>query len=597
MQNLCNNLNRLSKYFLLTFLFITSLHSSNILKDINASSLYKNTYWSKLLHYRDGTSEIDSHNFFVSAYGKTDLKKELSETINSLLSGKNNILCRFPLRVKWLKQNIKDLDKQIINYECKDLDIFIEATNAKFVTLVFPTAHINSPASMYGHTFLRLAEDNNTPLISNAVNYAAKTEETNGLLFAYEGIFGGYEGRYSILPYYKKIKEYNNLEQRDVWEYDLDLNQDEIDKVVLHTYELKDSYSDYYFFKENCSYNVLWLLEIARPKLELVNNFDYKTIPLDTIKLLKPYKIIKDSKFRASKMLKMKYILNEKIKNKEYLFEYVSNDIALDTKLSKEDKVSYLDFKIGYLQYLRSKNKINKKEYLNKYIKLLKKRSSFHQVSSFDIKKPFDPIYSHDSARVSLFFDKKDNIELGYKPAYNDIYDISSGYLQGAYIDFFDFNLKKDKDEVFLDSFNLLNIKSYAKRDMFFKPLSWGINLGYKKFLTKEYINISPEIGFTFGNSKEFLYLMASTKFLYKDNESLYSYGTNIGLISNRFNNVKLGLKYSYDKYNKNIKNDKKELFLTYKIKNNLSLNIKAIQNNLYETKKENIKVGVFFYF
>ena len=597
MQNLCNNLNRISKYFLLTFLFITSLYSSPVLNKINTSSLYKNTYWSKILHYRDGISEIDSRNFFVSSDGKTDLKKELSETIDSLLSGKNNVLCRFPLRVKWLKKNIKDLETKIVNYECKDLDIFIEATNTKFVTLVFPNAHINSPASMYGHTFLRLAEDNDTPLISNAVNYAAKTDESNGLVFTYKGIFGGYEGRYSILPYYKKIKEYNNLEQRDVWEYDLDFTPDEINNIVLHTYELKDSYSDYFFFKENCSYNVLWLLEIARPKLELVNKFDYKTIPLDTIKLLKPYNIIKASKFRASKMLKMKYILNEKIKNKEYLFEYVNNDIALNTELTQEDKISYLDLKIGYIQYLRSKNKINKKEYLNKYIKLLKERSNFHQKSSFDIKKPFDPIYSHDSAKVSLFFDKKDNFELGYKPAYNDIYDISSGYLQGAYIDFFDFNLKKEKDEIYLNRFTFLNIKSYAPRDILFKPLSWGINLGYKKFLNKDYINISPEIGFTFGNSKDFFYLMASSKLLYKDKESLYSYRTNIGLITNRFNNVKLGLKYSYDKYNKSIKNDVRELFLTYKIKDNLSLNIKAIQNNLYEAKKENIKLGLFYYF
>ncbi|MFX4232194.1 DUF4105 domain-containing protein, partial [Aliarcobacter butzleri] len=61
-------------------------------------------------------------------------------------------------------------------------------------------------------------------------------------------------------PYYEKIKEYNNLVQRDVWEYDLNLSQEEINKLVLHTWVLKDSYANYYFFKENCSYNVLWLL-------------------------------------------------------------------------------------------------------------------------------------------------------------------------------------------------------------------------------------------------------------------------------------------------------------------------------------------------
>ena len=91
--------------------------------------------------------------------------------------------------------------------------------------MVFPTSHINSPASMYGHTFIKISSSKDTPLISNAINYAAKTDEKNGLIFAFQGIFGGYEGRYSILPYYEKLKEYNNLEQRDVWEYDLNLNE------------------------------------------------------------------------------------------------------------------------------------------------------------------------------------------------------------------------------------------------------------------------------------------------------------------------------------------------------------------------------------
>ena len=239
----------------------------------------------------------------------TDLKKELFETINSLENGQNNVLCRFPLRVKWLKENIPSLEKDIVNYSCAELDEFLTLVDAKHVTMVFPTAHINSPASMYGHTFLRVSSNEETPLISNAVNFAAKTDDTNGLIFAYKGLFGEYEGRYSILPYYEKIKEYNNLEQRDIWEYDLNLTQDEIDRLVLHAFELKDSYSDYFFFKENCSYNILWLLEVARYDLDLVSHFTFKTVPLDSIKILKPYNLIKDSRFRYSNMRKMKNIL------------------------------------------------------------------------------------------------------------------------------------------------------------------------------------------------------------------------------------------------------------------------------------------------
>ena len=600
MQNISNFFNRKVKYLLLTFLFPTFCFSSITTQTfIEQKKLYENPYWSKLLHYTNGESEIDSDNFFISKDGKTDLKKELFETINSLKNGENNVLCRFPLRVKWLKENIPSLEKDIVNYSCAELDEFLSLVDAKYVTIVFPTAHINSPASMYGHTFLRVSSNEETPLISNAVNFAAKTDDTNGLIFAYKGLFGEYEGRYSILPYYEKIKEYNNLEQRDIWEYDLDLTQDEIDRLVLHAFELKDSYSDYFFFKENCSYNILWLLEVARYDLDLVSHFTFKTVPLDSIKILKSYNLIKDSRFRYSNMRKMKNILEEKIENKEYLKTFVNEKEPLNETLSNDDKISYLDFKILYLQYQRANNEYEKDEYLKKYLQLLKERSSYNRASAYDIKTPFNPLNSHDSAKVSLFYDSSDSFELGLKPVYNDIYDISEGYLEGAYIDFFDLNIKKTKDEnVKVDKFTLLKIKSLAQQDIIFKPLSWGIDLGYEHFKDqKDYLKIKPETGLTFGNEKNFIYTMIGSNVYYKNSDQLYSIGSSVGFITNQFDDIKLGFRYSYDKYNKGLENNEFEISTTYKIEQNIALNVKYINDNLYKEDKERIKAGIFYYF
>lgn len=596
MLNICNFFNRKFKYLILSFLFSTLSYSSELNTFVEQTKLYENPYWSKLLHYRNGESEIDSDNFFISKNGKYDLKEELFETINSLGNGKNSVLCRFPLRVKWLKENIPNLN--ITQYSCEELDKFISLVDGKSVTMVFPTAHINSPASMYGHTFIRISSNEETPLISNAVNYAAATTDTNGLIFAYKGLFGEYEGRYSILPYYEKIKEYNNLEQRDIWEYDLDLNQEEIDKLVLHTYELKDSYSDYFFFKENCSYNVLWLLEVARPSLDLVSQFDFKTVPLDSIKVLQKYNLIKNTNFRYSSMRKMKFILNEKIENKEYVKGFIKEDNELNDSLSTEDKISYLDLKISYLQYQRANNEYDKDEYLKKYLQLLKERSSYKQASTYDIKTPFNPIDSHDSARVSFFYNNNDSFEFSAKPVYNDMYDISDGYLQGAYIDFFDVNIKKEKDEnARLDRFTLLKIKSLAPQDLIFKPISWGIDVGYEHFKQRnDYLKVKPEIGVTFGQNRDFIYLMAGSNLYYKNSEQLYSIGSTIGFITNRFDNLKLGINYSYDKYNKDLKNNQFEAFSTYKLDRNLALNIKYTNDNLYE-KEDNLKVGISYYF
>lgn len=599
LQNTSNFIERGIKYFILISLFFSASNSLELKNYIEEHKLYENSYWAKLLHYRDGISEIDSTNFFISNNGKEDLKEELFETINSLETGTNNVLCRFPLRVEWLKENIPTLEEKIVPYSCEELDKFLELTDAKYVTMVFPTAHINSPASMYGHTFLKVGADKETPLISNAINYAAKTDEKNGLIFAYNGLFGGYEGRYSIMPYYEKIKEYNNLEQRDVWEYDLNLSQEEINKLVLHTWELKDSYADYYFFKENCSYNVLWLLEIARPSLDLVSYFDFKAIPLDTIKILTKYDgLIVDSRYRYSNLKKMKHILNEEIENKEFLKAYINDEIELPDSLSQSDKISYLDFKIAYTQYQRSEDGTEKKEYIKNYLKLLKERSAHKQTRTYNIKSPLDPLISHDSARIGLFYDSNDSFETSIKPAYNDMYDIVDGYLQGAYIDFFELNFKKQKDkDVKLDRFTLIKIKSYSPQDMIFKPISWGIDAGYEHFKDKDdYFKIKPEVGVSFGNDKDFIYSMLGSNIYYKGNDQLYSAGVNIGFITNRIENFNIGVNYTYDKYNKSLENNQFEAFTTYKIHRNLALNLKYINDDLYE-KQDRVKVGVMFYF
>lgn len=599
MQNTSNFIERGIKYFILISLFFSASNSLELKNYIEEHKLYENSYWAKLLHYRDGISEIDSTNFFISNNGKEDLKEELFETINSLETGTNNVLCRFPLRVEWLKENIPTLEEKIVPYSCEELDKFLELTDAKYVTMVFPTAHINSPASMYGHTFLKVGGDKETPLISNAINYAAKTDEKNGLIFAYNGLFGGYEGRYSIMPYYEKIKEYNNLEQRDVWEYDLNLSQEEINKLVLHTWELKDSYADYYFFKENCSYNVLWLLEIARPSLDLVSYFDFKAIPLDTIKILTKYDgLIVDSRYRYSNLKKMKHILNEEIENKEFLKAYINDEIELPDSLSQSDKISYLDFKIAYTQYQRSEDGTEKKEYIKNYLKLLKERSSYKQTRTYNIKSPLDPLISHDSARIGLFYDSNDSFETSIKPAYNDMYDIVDGYLQGAYIDFFELNFKKQKDkDVKLDRFTLIKIKSYSPQDMIFKPISWGIDAGYEHFKDEDdYFKIKPEVGVSFGNDKDFIYSMLGSNIYYKGNDQLYSAGVNIGFITNRIENFNIGVNYTYDKYNKSLENNQFEAFTTYKVHRNLALNLKYINDDLYE-KQDRVKVGVMFYF
>ena len=144
---------------------------------------------------------------------------------------------------------------------------------------------------MFGHTFLRVDpkdQTEQTRILAYTINYAAEVPPNPGIEYAYKGIFGGYKGFFSTIPYYLKVKEYRDIENRDIWEYRLNFSPKQIDRLLMHAWELGNAYFDYFFFKENCAYHILSLLEVADPSLRLTERFHFWTIPADTIRLLSP---------------------------------------------------------------------------------------------------------------------------------------------------------------------------------------------------------------------------------------------------------------------------------------------------------------------
>jgi len=478
-----------------------------LLYAIDYDSLSKSRYWQILGHYKNNVSEIDSPEFFLSKKGKTSPKEELKATIYYLTHPKykddNSTYCKYPARREWIKKKLPNL--KIIKQNCKSLNEELNGIkNIKSVTLIFPTILMNSPASMFGHTLLRLDDASGDYLNSFAINYAAQTNETNGLIYAFKGLSGGYIGKYAILPYYKKIAEYNDIKNRDIWEYTLNLTPQEIEKLKLHLMEIKNTWSYYYYFNKNCSYQILWLLEAARPNLELVYKFNYKVLPIDTIKEAKKENLISASNYRPSKQ-KIILAYFKKIKHKNKAIKFSKNyDFSLLNNLDNEEKKYILDFSIEMLNYKYLSKQIPKKVYLKKYIYLLKKRSKLGEEKKLTIKPPQNPIISHDSNKIWVYI-KKDATFLGIKPAFHYTDAINRGFIPGAYIDFFKTEAKI-KNSIKLNYFYFFNIKSLSARNEIFKPISWGVDLGINRFKDEKlYLNLNTSAFLTY-KKKNLLY-------------------------------------------------------------------------------------------
>ena len=193
--------------------------------------------------------------------------------------------CRFPARYAWLKREL-GAPPDFVDQPCPLLDTWRTGISAEAVTLVYATAYLNGPASMYGHTFLRLsrATGEGNPLLDYAVNFAADADTKNGLLYAFLGLTGGFAGHFYVVPYYVKVQEYTNMESRDLWEYELSFTGEQVQRLVLHAWETRTTYFDYYFIDENCSYQLLTLLEAAEPSLHLIDRFGGRVVPADTVR-------------------------------------------------------------------------------------------------------------------------------------------------------------------------------------------------------------------------------------------------------------------------------------------------------------------------
>jgi hypothetical protein len=241
--------------------------------------------WHLLLHYRKGfwggtVSDADGPEFFLSPDGKTNPQKEIEATLRKFLSDEPVGLsqlpaqCAFPARYRWLKDELGFDPALLPEQGCERFRTWIRGLDPQSVTLIFPSAFMNSPSSMFGHTLLRVdqgGQTEETRLLAYAINFAATTTTENTLVAAALGMTGGFKGYFSIHPYYVKVREYSDMENRDIWEYRLNLSPDQIEWMLMHTWELGNTYFDYYFLTENCSYHLLSLIEIADPDLHLTD--------------------------------------------------------------------------------------------------------------------------------------------------------------------------------------------------------------------------------------------------------------------------------------------------------------------------------------
>lgn len=448
---------------------------------------------------------VDSRDFYNAPDGKNDPQAELDGTLRAFFSEAEETdevqhpQCRFPARYAWLAGELGFDQGRMPRPQCRRYRDWRSALDAKQLTLVFASAYLDNPGSMYGHTLLRIDaadQDERTRLLAYSISFAAATNETNGLIFAVKGLFGGYPGVFAMLPYYVKVREYSDLENRDLWEYELDLSPEELERVLRHAWELLPAYFEYYFFDENCSYHLLALLQVARPDLELTAPFRLWALPVDTVRALTDQPgLVKRIVYRPARST----IIAERLARMQPEERRMARDLGLGTlnaddvalrALPPERAARVVEAGYDYLNYRRTTGTSEVKDGGALARDLLVARSQIDAPSQTPrIETPVRPDEGHRTARMSTGAGRRDRqgfLELGVRPTYHDIVDDDAGYIGGAQIEFFQLRARRyEGASARIESFIPVNIFSLSPRDEFVQRKSWRVAAGWQRSMTR----------------------------------------------------------------------------------------------------------------
>ncbi|MGG2023275.1 DUF4105 domain-containing protein [Pseudomonas sp. S8] len=462
--------------------------------------LANDRFWISLGHYETAKlggwrSYVSDRKFFLAPDGNEHPDHELAATVQALYApaslGEQHAQCVYPARTRWLKAqlNLSDLPAP----DCAEFKKWFKDVSPHSAVMIFPAAYLNSPSSMFGHTLLRIdqadVQSDKTSLLSYAINFGAYIEGSdNSILYAWKGLMGGYPGLFALVPYQEKLSEYRSLENRDLWEYRLNLTQAETARMVEHVWELKQIQFDYFFFDENCSYRLLELLQVARPSLRLTEQFPLTAIPTDTVKAVKEAGLVESIEYRPSRERELLSRAQPLSSDEQQWVLNVSADqqVLQDPtfKALPRDRQALIIDAAYRLERYRANGQERDPQRAQRSFELLRAINK-NPAPELQIPQPGLPEDGHESrtwqAGIGTRGDRAFG-EYGLRMAYHDLNDNAESFPLGAQIEILQMKLRQyEGNQWQFQQLDLATIRSLTPRNELLQPLSWQVTGGLER--------------------------------------------------------------------------------------------------------------------
>ena len=483
--------------------------------------LAERTAWRRLGHWRSTLtgveSQADGPNFFLSPGGKSSPGAELDATLRgffaTLPSGVDgdpdvqHPICQFPARYRWLDKMLHFDPARLRRPACPRYDEFYHRIDVDRLSFVFSSYYLNNPASVFGHTFVRIVkrgpghgtstDDERRELLDYAVEFSATVDTSNALIYGVKGLFGAFPGTFRNVPYHVKVRQYNDYESRDLYEYELNFTREEIDTFLEHLWELGSTFFDYFYVSENCSYHLLGALEAVRPELDLLGHMHWPVIPADAIKALYANPgLIGAIRFRPSLRRQFEARLSGLDDEQRALLDQLAYDpeAVLPAGMASARAVAVLDAAQDLVDIQHAKELTFELDSAPGRLKqrLLERRAELAVPSdplSVATPRRSMPQLGHDSRRLGIGMAADDRgafgVALDARLALHDLADPTPGYPEYAQLEFLPTRarLRLDSDvsgrrRFELESISLVRIMSLTAQRQFDRKLSWKVDAG-----------------------------------------------------------------------------------------------------------------------
>lgn len=451
---------------------------------------------------------VDGGYFYLAPDGATNPAHELAATIRALGSDSDRSpfardttplamhpRVKFRARTRFLREAGMP-DSLFAVVDTSRWMRWEDGVRPKRATLVYASSYMGNPASMFGHVLLRFDANDRDGLrdrLNYGITYGAAMPPGDPL-YAFKGLFGLYPGFHTILPYYMSLQKYKYLESRDLWEYPLDLDSLQVQKLLEIVWEGGAAWNRYYFFTENCATGLARLLDVLQPDSLWSKSFPSPSMPPEMVRLLRDRGLAGEPVRRPSQLAIFLERRDRLSPEQRAILRNVSNGSLSDLRLDDTaSRAEVLDAAIDYAGWRRReapKDSIWRK----RLDSLLVRRASLSAppVEVRGVSGTKSPPESGHHPRLLGAWVRAENaprstrVGMTGRVVYHSLEERPEGYLDGSEVEAgvvdASWDPGRDLSGFRLHRFEVLHIRSVPLWDSWLRPWSWNLRFAVRPF-------------------------------------------------------------------------------------------------------------------